>query len=123
MNTELMADHEKRAKEMNERMLDGRIKAFIANYRPKEGWEQTDFEGDLLMLVRQIYADAQAPLLKQITDMCAVMPVQFEKEKQTGKITSTTVDRALKAWFASPPSETDQGLERSMRAALEAAFR
>jgi hypothetical protein len=32
------------------------------------------------------------------------------------------VDAALKAWFASPPSETDQGLERSMRAALEAAL-
>lgn len=79
MNTALMVDHEKRNKELNERMLDARIKAFIANYRPKEGWEQTDFEGDLLMLVRQIYADAQAPLLKQITDMCAAMPVIIPK--------------------------------------------
>lgn len=32
------------------------------------------------------------------------------------------VDAALNAWFASPPSETDQGLERSMRAALVAAL-
>ncbi len=36
-------------------------------------------------------------------------------------ITPDMVDRALKAWFSSPPSETDQGLEHSMRAALEAA--
>lgn len=38
-------------------------------------------------------------------------------------VTDRMIDLALKAWFASPPSETDQGLERSMRAALEAAFR
>lgn len=37
-------------------------------------------------------------------------------------VTDEMVDRALNAWFASPPSETDQGLERSMRAALEAAL-
>jgi hypothetical protein len=37
-------------------------------------------------------------------------------------ITDAMVDRALNAWFASPPSETDQGLARSMRAALEAAL-
>lgn len=37
-------------------------------------------------------------------------------------VTDEMVDRAIKAWFASPPSETDQGLERSMRAALEAAL-
>ncbi len=36
-------------------------------------------------------------------------------------ITDTMIDKALNAWFASPPSETDQGLERSMRAALQAA--
>lgn len=38
------------------------------------------------------------------------------------EITEEMIDRALNAWFASPPSETDQGLERSMRAALEAAL-
>lgn len=32
------------------------------------------------------------------------------------------VGRALNAWFKSPPSETDMGLERSMKAALEAAL-
>ena len=36
-------------------------------------------------------------------------------------ITDEMVDRALNAWFASPPSESDRGLEYSMRAALEAA--
>lgn len=70
-----MADNERRRDELNERMLEARIKAFIANYRPKEGPEQTDFEGDLMMLVRQIYADAQAPLLKNITQMFSVMPM------------------------------------------------
>lgn len=36
-------------------------------------------------------------------------------------VTDAMIDRALTAWFASPPSETDQGLTRSMRAALVAA--
>lgn len=44
-----------------------------------------------------------------------------ENERED-RITDEMVDKALNAWFASPPSETDQGLERSMRAALEAAF-
>ncbi len=35
--------------------------------------------------------------------------------------TDAEVEAALEAWFASPPSETDQGLARSMRAALIAA--
>ena len=38
-------------------------------------------------------------------------------------VTVEMIDAALNAWFASPPSETDQGLERSMRAALEAALK
>jgi len=37
-------------------------------------------------------------------------------------VTDEMVDRALNAWFASPPSESDRGLEYSMRAALEAAL-
>lgn len=37
-------------------------------------------------------------------------------------ITEEMIERALSAWFASPPSETDQGLARSMRAALNAAL-
>lgn len=37
-------------------------------------------------------------------------------------ITDEMIERALAAWFASPPSETDQGLARSMRAALTAAL-
>jgi hypothetical protein len=35
--------------------------------------------------------------------------------------TPAQIDAALNAWFKSPPSETDQGLERSMKAALVAA--
>ena len=38
------------------------------------------------------------------------------------EINAEMVDAALKAWFASPPSESDMGLERSMRAALIAAL-
>lgn len=37
-------------------------------------------------------------------------------------VSAEMVDAALKAWFASPPSETDVGLERSMRSAIDAAL-
>lgn len=48
-----------------------------------------------------------------------------EQERERPKIIEPTpamVDAALDAWFKSPPSETDQGLERSMKAALIAAY-
>lgn len=51
------------------------------------------------------------------------MPVNCQAPKLNAVVvTDGMIDRALNAWFASPPSETDQGLERSMRAALEAAL-
>lgn len=37
-------------------------------------------------------------------------------------VTDAMVDAALTAWFASPPSETDMGLARSMRAAIKASM-
>lgn len=51
---------------------------------------------------------------------CWMSPTPQESRRMV--VTDQMVDYALNAWFASPPSETDQGLERSMRAALEAAF-
>jgi hypothetical protein len=47
---------------------------------------------------------------------------QDQERAKTIEPTPAMIDAALDAWFKSPPSETDQGLERSMRAALIAAL-
>lgn len=43
-------------------------------------------------------------------------------EALTGRVTDEMVKRALDAWFDGPQSESDMGLERGMRAAIEAAL-
>lgn len=37
-------------------------------------------------------------------------------------VSEQMIEAALNAWFASPPSENDMGLARSMKAALTAAL-
>lgn len=59
---------------------------------------------------------------KAIKRMLDKIDTAMTDEGHRPLITDQMVDRALNAWFASPPSETDQGLERSMYAALEAAL-
>lgn len=53
---------------------------------------------------------------------CAACDERRESEGLSAQDpTAEQIDAALNAWFKSPPSETDQGLERSMKAALIAA--
>lgn len=60
--------------------------------------------------------------LRHWRDECGKLHARSDKAASVASdVTDAMVDRALDAWFASPPSETDQGLARSMRAALEAA--
>ncbi len=73
------------------------------------------------------YADDRAACLAAADAIRALAPAPTVTQHERGTarmafpITDVMVDAALTAWFASPPSETDQGLERSMRAALTAA--
>ena len=53
--------------------------------------------------------------------VCAERYALLRSSAVTAEPTPEQIDAALNAWFKSPPSETDQGLERSMKAALIAA--
>jgi hypothetical protein len=63
-------------------------------------------------------ADDLSDMLRKAADEIATLRSPLPDE-----IRDDVVDAALNAWFASPPSETDQGLERSMRAAIGAALK
>ena len=52
-----------------------------------------------------------------------IWPLDIQIARKINVVTPEMIDKALNAWFASPPSESDQGLARSMRAALEAALK
>jgi hypothetical protein len=75
MSTALMVDHDKRMKEMNEQAFERRLRSFIETWKPENRIDASDFEAQLVMLVRQIYTDAQAPLMDQITKIISAMPL------------------------------------------------
>lgn len=59
---------------------------FFRNWSPEDPYDKMQFSRDLMMLQRQIYADAQEPLLQYITktmsDVVATMPlIMTPKEK------------------------------------------
>ena len=72
---ELMADFEKRMKELQERAFEQRMRQFLDTWKPMDRREASDFEAQLIILVKTIYTDAQEPLLKHITNMLAAVPM------------------------------------------------
>lgn len=62
-------------KERQARIFESMIEAFLNRYKPTDRYEASEFERDLHMLVRQIYRDAQDPLLDHITKLISAMPM------------------------------------------------
>ena len=56
-------------------IFERRMAEFLRNFAPNDPEARQRFELDLLMLVRQIYLDAQEPLLAQITRMMNLVPM------------------------------------------------
>jgi hypothetical protein len=52
--------------ERETQVFAAQMEAFLNHYKPDDRREASEFERDLIMLIRQIYRDAQAPLLDQI---------------------------------------------------------
>ena len=104
-------------------------KALVENWRDESG---AQWDEDVLLTgcrnvgsrrgYRSPETAAQNLALDAADAILALSTVTPHERWQPLEVTEEMVDAALNAWFASPPSETDQGLERSMRAALEAAF-
>jgi hypothetical protein len=56
-------------------IFECRMEAFSKRWAPEHQPDVAHFHAELHCLVRQIYADAQAPILKQLTDIYAAMPM------------------------------------------------
>jgi len=70
-----IADETNRDKEMRRRMFEDMIEHFTYNYRPVDKTREAySFDRDLHCLVRQIYADAQAPLLEHLSKIIMAWP-------------------------------------------------
>lgn len=59
---------------MDRHRLDSMIRRFAKNWAPEDRDDRTEFETDLFSLVRQIYRDAQEPLVKQMAAAMALVP-------------------------------------------------
>lgn len=62
-------------KELDERVFEQRLRNFIETWKPEDRFDASDFEAQLVMLVRQIYTDAQAPLMDHISKLVSTMPL------------------------------------------------
>ena len=70
-------------KERQAQIFEHMIEAFLKRHKPNDRYDAAEFERELFMLVRQIYQDAQAPLLDTITKiaMAAPLPSGAGREK------------------------------------------
>ncbi len=67
---ELERDADAKQKKEFEYMVEG----FIKRWRSNDRYDGAQFEAELITIIRQVYTDAQAPLLKHITDIAMRMP-------------------------------------------------
>ena len=69
--------------ESRKRAFEHQMEDFIKRWRSDDRYDGAQFEAQLIMLMRQIYEDAQAPLLKQIMEMTTYMAVPTFPTKLT----------------------------------------
>lgn len=53
--------------ERRKRAFEYQMESFLNQWKPGDRREASEFEAQLISLVRQIYTDAQAPILEQFT--------------------------------------------------------
>lgn len=61
--------------ERQTRMFERMMETFLKEWMPEDHYMAIDFERDFHMLVRQIYRDAQEPLLDHITKLALSIPM------------------------------------------------
>lgn len=65
MGADMIEHEETRAK----RVFELSMEAFLRAWAPSDSYERSQFEAQLFSLVRQIYRDAQEPVLKQLGEI------------------------------------------------------
>lgn len=70
------------AKERKQQIFQQQMEAFYKRWEPRDRYDAAQFNTELMMLVRQIYADAQEPLLKHMTSIVSAYssPLTFKKD-------------------------------------------
>ena len=69
MNEKLMSAQEQAEQVREDRIFELTMEEFTRRYRPSDPYEGSQFDRLLHTLVRQIYREAQHPLLNQISKM------------------------------------------------------
>ena len=82
MSTALEAGMKAREDEHRKRAFEYCIESFLNQWKPDDRYEASQFEAQLHSLIRQVYTDAQAPIMEQFTKlaMSILMPQFFQKE-------------------------------------------
>lgn len=71
-----MVDHEKRREDLDRRMFEQMAESFFKKWSPQgDNYQIARFHAEFYSLVRQIYRDAQEPVLKQMTQVMSAMPM------------------------------------------------
>lgn len=66
----------KNREDANRRMaFEYQIEQFLNQWKPQDRYEASQFEAQLHSLVRQIYTDAQAPILDRFTKLAMSIPM------------------------------------------------
>lgn len=62
-------------KERDKRIFKHQMEYFLNQWAPADPYERSQFESHLHSLIRQIYTNAQQPLLDQLTKVMMAMPL------------------------------------------------
>jgi len=80
-------DMQKFDKERQTKLFERMMESFLKEWMPEDHYMAVDFERDFHMLVRQIYRDAQEPLLDHIAKISGTMAMlrPFSPADRTNK--------------------------------------
>lgn len=68
-------------KDREHKQFQAYAQSFFHRWAPHDPYERAEFDAEFYGLVRQIYADAVAPMAAQMADMIKTMPLFIPKEK------------------------------------------
>ena len=66
---------ERTEKEIQQRRFEFMARAFFKRWQPNDPYEAAEFNTELFCLVRQIYVDAQQPVLDQLGVLAQAIPL------------------------------------------------
>lgn len=75
MNTATAIGMMERETEMRKRGFELQLESFMRQWGPDDPRERAEFEMQFVSLVRQIYTDAQAPILDRFTKLAMSIPM------------------------------------------------